>query len=291
MLFSRRAAVSAVGSALAMPFVITDPARAATTFEAAKQSGRVSVGVANEKPYAYVEPDGAVTGAVIEVLRVALKPYGITTVDANAGAFGTLLPGVMARRFDIIGAGMFISPKRCAQIGFTGPITRVGGSFAAKEGNPKKLRSLKDVAADPTARIGTQLGTSQVDEVKQAGIQPSQISLFATDDQALAGLKADRVDVIYFPDLELNNLLRTHGESGLARVMDFVQTFGSDGKPAFNHQAFGLRKEDADFIAAIDAQLSSMLSSGALLAAMAPFGFTQAEMPDPADTSAKLCAV
>ena len=289
MQFNRRTVLSLSGAAIATPFIITERARAATTFEAAKQSGRVSVGLANEKPYAYIEPDGSVTGAVIEVLRAALKPYGIDKIEANAGAFGTLLPGVMAHRFDVIGAGMFVSPKRCAQIGFTNPITRVGGAFAAKTGNPKTLRSLKDVAADPTAHLGTQLGTSQVDEVKQAGIKPDQVSLFATDDEALAGLQAGRVDVIYFPDLELNNLLRTHGDAGYARVTDFVQIVGADGQPAFNHQAFGLRKDDADFIAAIDTQLGAMLADGRLLAAMAPFGFTQAEMPDPANTSAKLC--
>ncbi len=290
MLLHRRAVLTGAGATLAAPFVITRPARAATTFEQAKQSGRVAVGLANEKPYAYVDPDGTVTGAIVEVLRAALKPYGITGIEASAGAFGTLLPGVMARRFDVIGAGMFISPKRCAQIAFTDPITRVGGAFAAKADNPKDLHSLKDVATNPAARIGGQLGTSQVDEIKQAGIAPAQISLFATDDEALAGLQAGRVDVIYFPDLELNTLLRTHGDTSLARVSSFKQLVGADGQPAYNHQAFGLRKEDADFVAALDSQLGAMLKDGRLLAAMAPFGFTESELPDPANTAAKLCA-
>ena len=278
-----------LAGALASPFVITSRALAATAFEAAKQSGAVTVGLANEKPYAYVEPNGQVTGAIVEVLRAALAPYGITKISANTGAFGTLLPGVMARRFDIIGAGMFISPKRCEQIGFTNPITRVGGAFASKTGNPKGLKSLKDVAAKPNARIGTQLGTSQVDEIKQAGIAPGQVSLFATDDEAIAGLQAGRVDVIYFPDLELNSLIRTHADVGIARVADYQQVLGADGAPSFNHQAFGLRKEDGDFTAALDTQIASLLASGKMLELMAPFGFTQAEMPDPASKTAKLC--
>ena len=53
-----------------------------------------------------------------------------------------------------------------------------------------------------------------------------------------------RVDVIYFPDLELNDWLRTRADPGYERVADYVQILGPEGKPTFNHQAFGLRKED-----------------------------------------------
>ena len=52
------------------------------------------VGLANEKPYAYIETDGTVTGAIIEVLRAALKPMGIDKIEANINEFSALVPGL-----------------------------------------------------------------------------------------------------------------------------------------------------------------------------------------------------
>ena len=274
----------------AAPFI---PRRAwadETTFQQAQRTKSTTVGVANEKPYGYVDTDNKATGAIVEVLRATLAPYGITDVQAKVGAFDTLIPGLLAKRFDVIGAGMYIKPKRCQQIAFSNPLTQAGGAFAGKKGNPKNLHSLADVAKDSTAKIGTQLGTSQVDEVKQAGIPEDRVTLFSKDTEALAGLQAGRVDVIYFPDLEINNLLVTSADSSLERVEPYVQILDAQGRQVFNYQALGLRKEDTDLLEAINKQLGEMLANGKLLAILQPFGFSENELPPVAVTAEKLCA-
>lgn len=259
-------------------------------FEKAKAAKSISVGISNEKPYGYVETDGKLTGAIIEVLRATLAPYGITDVKGTIADFDALIPGVDAGRFDIIGAGMYIRPKRCAAIAFSNPLTRAGGAFAAKKGNPKNLHSLKDVAASKDAKIGTQTGTAQAEELKAAGIAADQTVLFSKDTEALAGLIAGRVDVIYFPGLELNELIVTNGSSDVERVTAFQQIQNADGSPAYNYQALGFRKEDGDLVEAVNAQLATLLSSGKLLALLSPFGFSANELPEAGVTAAKVCA-
>jgi len=276
--------------AMAAPVIARRAAADETTFQQAQRTKTIAVGLANEKPYGYVETDGKVTGAIVEVLRATLEPYGITNLEAKVGSFDTLIPGVLAKRFDVIGAGMYVKPKRCQQIAFSNPLTRAGGAFAAKKGNPKNLHSLADVAKDSSAKLGTQLGTSQVDEVKQAGIPDDRVSLFSKDTEALAGLQAGRVDVIYFPDLEINNLLVTSGDAGLERVQPYVQILDAQGNQVFNYQALGLRKEDTDLLAAINKQLADLLSSGKLLTILQPFGFSANELPAADVTAEKLCA-
>ena len=263
---------------------------AASTFEKAKSAKSISVGIANEKPYGYVDTDGKLTGAIIEVLRATVAPYGITDVKGTIADFDALIPGVNAGRFDIIGAGMYVRPKRCAAIAFSNPLTRAGGAFAAKKGNPKNLHSLKDVAASKEAKIGTQTGTAQVEELKAAGITADQTVLFTKDTEALAGLIAGRVDVIYFPDLELNDLITTSASPDVERVGGFQQIQNKDGSPAYNYQALGFRKDDTDLIDAVNAQLATLLSSGKLLALLSPFGFSANELPEASVTAAKLCA-
>ena len=274
--------------------LIASPGRLAfaaeTTLAKLQRTKSVAVGIANEKPYGYVETDGKVTGAIVEVIRATLAPYGVTDIQPIVTNFDTLIPGLTAGRFDIIGAGMYVKPKRCEAIAFTNPLTQAGGAFGAKKGNPKNLHSLKDVAKDPTAKIGTQTGTSQVDEIKQAGISPAQVVLFSKDTESVAGLQAGRVDVIYYPDLEINNLMATTADPNLERVAPYDQIIGSNGKPSLNYQSLGLRKDDTDLLDAINKQLAEMHTNGKLLSTLQPFGFTENEIP-PADvTAAQLCA-
>src|SRR5262249_22794392 len=154
---------------------------------------KLTVGIANEKPYGFVDTDGKPTGAIVDIIRAVLEPYGITEIEANVVDFGALIPGINANRFDIIGAGMYIRPARCKAIAFSNPVTRSGGAFLAKKGNPTGVHSLKDVAANSKVTLGTQTGSSQVEEVKQAGIGQDRVVLFAKDTEALAGLQAGRV--------------------------------------------------------------------------------------------------
>lgn len=287
MTIHRRDALRLAGGALGL--AVASPAFAETALERVRRTGTVTVGLANEKPYGYVETDGRVTGAIVDVLREAMAPLGVTKLEASIGAFSTLLPGVLARRFDLIGAGMYINPRRCEQVAFTNPIARAGGAFAAKAGNPKKLTSLKSVAADRTARIGTQTGTNQVEEIRRAGIAPEQLVLFSKDTEAVAGLQAGRVDVIYFPGLSINTLLATTGDRGLERVDGFEQIAGPDGQPVFNYHSLGFHKDDADFVEAVNARIADMLKSGRLYAVMGPYGFSADEMPTPEATAERLC--
>ena len=103
-------------------------------------------------------------------------------------------------------------------------------------------------------------------------------------------LQAGRVDVIYFPDLEINNLLVTSGDAGLERVQPYVQILDAQGHQVFNYQALGLRKEDTDLLAAINKQLADLLSSGKLLTILQPFGFSANELPAASVSAEKLCA-
>ena len=286
---SRRGLLAAAGG-LAGTVALGNAARAETTFAAGKRTHRLVIGIANEKPYGYVGTDGKPTGAIPDVIRATLQPYGITDLDAKVVDFDALIPGINAGRFDIIGAGMYIKPARCRAIAFSNPVTRSGGAFIAKRGNPHNVHSLKDVAAKPDVKLGTQTGSSQVEEVKQAGISAAQTVLFAKDNEALAGLQAGRVDVIYFPDLEVNTLLQLAKDPSLERVTPFQQILGPNGQQVWNYQALGFRASDADLVAAVNTQVAALLKSGGLLKILEPYGYTANELP-PADvTAAKLCA-
>ena len=114
----------ASGAALAAFGAFPSLARADATLDRIKQTGAVSVGIANEKPYGFVETGGKLVGAVPDVIFAALEPLGLKDMKAEIVEFNALIPGINANRFDIIGAGMYIRPKRREAIAFPNPVTR-----------------------------------------------------------------------------------------------------------------------------------------------------------------------
>jgi polar amino acid transport system substrate-binding protein len=261
-----------------------------TAFASARLTGTLRAGIANEKPYGYIDSNGVLQGAMIELLRAVLAPYGISHIEGEIADFNALVPSLLANRIDLIGAGMFIRPSRCATIAFSDPVSRIGGSFLVKKGNPKNLHALRDVTRQPTVKIGTQPGVDQQEEVVKSGVSPEQIVLFSKDTEALAGLQAGRVDAIYFPALEVNNLLETSGDAGLERAEPFEQPAGPDGKPIYHYQAFGLRRNDTDLLTAVNRSLATLVESGNLLGILGHFGYTQSDMPNGRIKATEICS-
>jgi len=278
-----------LGSAVLLGAVFSSSAMAGL-LEKGRASG-LTAGIANEQPYAYIGTDGKVTGANVEVLQAILKPLGITKIDTPITDFGSLVPGLAAGRFDLIGAGLFINPNRCKVIGYSDPVTHSGGAFIVKAGNPLKLHSLKDVASNGKARLATQTGTNQVQEAKDTGIAASNVILFDKDTEALAALQADRVDVVYFPDAEIISLVKKANSSAIERALPFNQIADAQGQPTWNYHAYGLPKNDPEFTQAFNDQLAKLRASGELLKILQKYGYTENELPEAGVTAAQRCAL
>ncbi|AEG58049.1 ectoine/hydroxyectoine ABC transporter substrate-binding protein EhuB [Sinorhizobium meliloti] len=276
--------------AAALVLASMSSASAETLFEKAKASRTVVVGIANEKPYGYLETDGTMKGVIIDVLRAALKPIGIDKVEANVSEFSAMIPGINARRFDIIGAGMAIRPQRCESVAFSSPISRLANVVAVKAGNPHSIHSLEDIAKSDTLKIGSQIGSSQLADLPKAGIPEDRVVSFALDTEAIAGLKAGRVDAIYFPSLQLSDLIHNFGDGAVERAEPFQVAKDDKGNPLYVFQAFGFNKEDSDFVNALNLEIRKLNESGELLKILEPYGFMKEDVPDPNLTAAQLCS-
>ncbi len=273
----------------AASLVLPSLARAEGTMARIMKDGVVRVGIANEKPYGFVDTDGKVKGAIPDVIAALLAPHGVKELKADIVEFNALIPGINADRFDIIGAGMYIRPARCEAVLFTNPVTRTGAGFAALKGNPKGVKSIAEVAAHADAIVGTQNGAAQVEELAKAGVPTDRVVLFANATEALAGLKAARVDVIYFPALELNELLKTANDPAFERVDGFQQIMGANNEPEYGYAGLGLRKADTDLKEALDGELAKLISSGKLLEIISAYGYGKEELPDGVKTAEQIC--
>jgi len=244
-----------------------------------KEQGYVTVGLANEKPYAYQEADGKVTGEAIEVARTIFSELGVPEIRVQIVEFSSLIPGLKAKRFDVVTAGMFITPKRAEEVIFADPEYRIGEALAVAKGNPKNLHSYGDIAADSNLRVAVMSGAVEIDYLKAAGVRKEQIVQVQDQPQAVRALETGRADAITMTGPSLQAMLESAGSEKIERVNDFKQPV-VDGKEVYGYGAAAFRKEDADLAKLYSEKLHELEQSGKLLKLLQPFGFTEAELPN-----------
>src|SRR4051812_8948038 len=174
ILTRRRVLQLAAGLSLSLP-LLSQQAFAESALERIKAQGFIRVGFANEAPFGYATPDGKLTGEAPEVAKAVLAKMGITQVDGVLTEFGSLIPGLKAGRFDIIAAGMFINPKRCAEINFSEPSYGIGQAMLVKKGNPKGVKDYSTIASNTGLKLAVMAGAVEVGYAKDSGVAEDQL--------------------------------------------------------------------------------------------------------------------
>ncbi|WP_106767573.1 ectoine/hydroxyectoine ABC transporter substrate-binding protein EhuB [Paenibacillus faecalis] len=258
-----------------------------STLEQAIERGYVTVGFANEKPYAYKEASGELTGEAVEIARVILERLGIKEMRGELTEFGSLVAGLQAERFDMITAGMFINPERCSAVLFADPEYSIGEALAVKKGNPLGLGSYADVANDDNAKVAVMTGAVEIGYMEKSGIPSERIIQVPDQASAISALQADRVQAITMTGPSLQAMLDSASDESIERVTDFEQPV-IDGESVRSYGATAFRKADTEFQQAYNTELQKMKESGELLEILQQFGFTEEELPGDM-TAAALC--
>ncbi|GLW63269.1 ectoine/hydroxyectoine ABC transporter substrate-binding protein EhuB [Actinomadura rubrobrunea] len=267
----------------------TDPEqerRGGGTLERARREGKIKVGFANEAPYGYTDTSGKLTGEAPELARVIFKELGIGTIEGVQVDFGGLIGGLNARRFDVIAAGMFITPERCGAVAFSDPDYVAKTAFMVPKGNPAGIAKFEDIARKKL-RVGVLTGAVEGGYAEKLGVPKGDIKTFPDQPSAYEGLKAGRIDCIALTRISLADLLSKHKGDPFELTEPFTPVI--DGKEQKGAGGFAFRKADADLLQAFNDKLAELKRTGRLLPILKPFGFTEAELPGPDDTAARFC--
>lgn len=259
-----------------------------TTLDRIRREGVVRVGYANEAPYAYMDTAaGRLTGEAPEILRVIMDRLGVAEVEGVLTEFGSLIPGLKARRFDVIAAGMYITPERCGQIAFSNPSYVIGEAFVVPKGNPLHLHSFEDVAGHATAKLGVMAGAVEHGYARDIGVPENRIVVFPDNISGLDGVRAGRVDAFAATSLTVNDMLTKANDGRVERAEPFTDPV-IDGESIKGYGAFGFHIEDAELREAFNNELATFIGSPEHLELVAPFGFTEVNIPR-GITAADLC--
>jgi polar amino acid transport system substrate-binding protein len=278
---SRRGLIGLVaGLATAATF---GAAQAQTTLERAKADGYIRVGFANEAPYGFATPDGKLTGESPEVVKAVLAKMGIPQVDGVLTEFGSLIPGLQAGRFDIIAAGMFITPKRCEQIQFSEPTYGIGQAFLVSEGNPKDIKDYSSIADNGDLKLAVMAGAVESGYARDSGIGLDQLVVLPDQSSLVKAVQAGRADAAALTANSIANMASKNDG------VESTEPFGTvAGKSVVGHGGVGFRKDDTDLYEAFNAELKKFIGSEEHIALVTPFGFGKGFLPT--KTTAELCA-
>ena len=268
---ARGLAVAALAVAL-----LVGPARA-MTLEEVRADGFIRLGLAIEAPYAFVTAEGRVTGEAPEVARAVFHRLGVPNVSARIVDFENLIPGLLRGEFDVIAAGMFITPERCARVAFSRPTFGVGQAFLVVRGNPLGLETYVDVARTPDARLAVLAGAVEGDFARMEGVPDDRLVVVRAPAAGLRAVTEGEADAFALSQPSIRRLAQSLPPP---RPVEAVPAFDAvGGRSVVGHGALAFRPEDADLRDAVDAELAAFIGSTEHLALVAPFGFGEETLP------------
>lgn len=257
-----------------------------TSLERARAAGAMRIGISGEQPYSYTDTDGRVTGAQPEVARVVLDRIGVPGLDAVQVPFHELIPRLRDGQFDLVAAGMTVTPDRCRDVAFTRPDFVAFPAFLVRKGNPEGIESFRDVARS-RARLAVLAAASEIDYARAAGVPDDRLEIVDSQSTLFRSVADERVAAGALTRISLVDVLRRNPGSGLA-VTDAVEPVVG-GRRTVPGAAFAVRTGENDLLAAFDPVLADLQASGEWLRLTEPFGFTRDNLPPPDLTTEDLC--
>jgi len=249
-----------------------------------ERDGVIRVGYAVEAPYAFLDARGELTGEEVEVARIVVKGLGIPRIEWRQTEFESLLSQMEEGRFDVIVAGMYITPERARRARFSEPTFRVRQALLVRAGNPHRLHAYEDVRKDARLKIAALAGSSEESMILGAGVPEAQILLVPDALTGRVAVESNLAAGLALSSPAIHFMARRHALG----VTEVAQPFTPPARTEGRLEGFGavvFRPADGDLRGAWNRQLKEFVGSEAHRRLMAQFGFTEDELPSGATTA------
>jgi polar amino acid transport system substrate-binding protein len=250
-----RAIAASVALAIATALQLTPPAAGAAPDEliaAMARAGVAKIAIAAVPPYAYVLPSGEPQGYMVDVSSEVMKALGVPKLAATVTTWDAMIPGLQARQYDFVPAGLNITSARCQVVLFSAPVTAQQDALYVKPGNPKALAGYASVASSSDARLAVLTGSSLEAFARKEAIPQAQLIVVPDTQAGIAAVTGDRADAFAVGQFSIPDPAR----KGVEVVVDKASPLVGVG--------IVFRKENMQARDAFDRELDVLRSSGAL---------------------------
>ncbi|MCL2767491.1 MAG: transporter substrate-binding domain-containing protein [Synergistaceae bacterium] len=198
-------------------------------------------------PYESRNEQGDLIGFDIDLMEVIAGKLG-KKVEWQDIAFDALIPTLMAKRIDIIIAGMSITEERAQRVAFTKPYEISVSAFITKVDS-----DIKDIEALKGKSVATQIGTVQ--ETYAHAIEGVTVRTFQKFDDCAREVLLGRVDAALMDIPVAREFVNQRDFTGKLKIA-FEQIITEGGK------AIALHLSDSDVAEAISKIIDELEESG-----------------------------
>lgn len=238
----------------------------------------IRIGYAVEPPYAYVTPEGEVTGESPELARQVVRRLGAGRTVWVQTSFPSLMSDLEAGRFDVIAAGLFVNAERARRVLFSVPTFRVRPGLLVQNGNPRGIHSYRDAARMPDTRIAVLSGAVEERILLAEGLPRARLLPVPDARTGWVAVASSAADALALSLPSLRWMVRSQDQARVEVADPFEQPADSvTGRTGYG--AFAFRRGDERLRDAWDSVLRSYVGSDEHLRLVAPYGFTKDEMP------------
>ncbi|MCA6112205.1 ectoine/hydroxyectoine ABC transporter substrate-binding protein EhuB [Bradyrhizobium cenepequi] len=217
-----------------------------------RKAGQVKVALASVPPYIVLSPSGEATGSSVDLQNMVLKELGLPALTPVVTGWDAMIPGLQARQFDYLGAGLNITEARCKAVLFSMPYYAAQIALFVQPGNPKHLKSVAEVARRPDIKLAAIATSAQQTYALRQGVKSEQVMIVPDIQAGAATVIGGRADAFIVGQFSIAN----PKQKGLEVVVD--KDSPVDGSGA------AFRKEDKAFRDAFNKQLTLLIKNGAI---------------------------
>lgn len=199
-------------------------------------------------PFEYKDDNGELTGFEVELADAMCEE-----MEANCEfviqAWDGMIPGLLARKFDLIMSSMSITPERAERVLFSEPYYNTPGGWFARDSFDTDVT---DMDAMEGKTVGVQRGTTMDTFVTENMGGVVTIKRYTTAEDMVLDLEGERLDVV-FVDYPV-------GEQTILNKDGFKEA----GEPVKLGQGVGvaMRKRDADLAEEVNEALATLKEDG-----------------------------
>lgn len=268
--------------AILVAAMATTAVQAQSLLDRAAAGEPIRVGYANAKPWCYEKTADEAGGFSTLITVNTLKKMGYKVELVPLPEWGGLIPGLMAKRFDVAACGLYVMHERCKNVEFASPLAVIGDVFLLPKGNPHSIQTWQDLAKSDV-KVGFIAGTNSMATAKQEGMDLSRMVSFPSKTELVAAMRTGRVDVGSENLPEAQEVLRLY-------PADFeLSDINKQPLSSLNWAASGFRHEDADFAKLYSQAQKQYLGSPEMMASVENDFYTQQYLPKPDITADWVC--
>jgi ABC-type amino acid transport substrate-binding protein len=247
---------------------VTGPARG-DTLDDIRKSGtiRVGMGLMGVKPYIWQNPDGTYAGFENEMLKYVLNKIGVPKYEYVISEWPTMIPGLKAKRWDILWTGMAVTQERIqgGGINYSRPYFLIYDYVLVLKGSP--VKGADDLKGKT---VGTMLGTMDSVVAHSLGNRGITVEVkdFNSMGEAFMALRNRQVDAAildqgtYIGQKEEMPDLEAVGEPLFYLPKPEWAQAEAKADYRLGALAVGVRREDTGLLEAINAALKAMDEDG-----------------------------